>query len=397
MTVTFFSNFLNDHQLPFCMEMVERLGENKFHFVAHEKIDPERVAMGFADMNEMYPFVVKSYEGGCQEEMAKKLMLDSDVVIIGSYRNMPFDERLKQNKLTFRYNERLLKTGDWRWLDHRVHMYVWTQWTKYRNKRLYELCASAYTARDLSLFGFPKSKCFKWGYFPVVKEYDDVDAVMLAKRQTELKHSQDVSILWVARLIEWKHPEYPVLIAKRLRQDGYRFSLDMIGIGKMRNEIQTMIEKYQLQDCVRLLGGMPPADVRKHMEASEIFLFTSDRNEGWGAVLNESLNSGCAVVANRAIGSVPFLLENGVNGLIYNNSIDDAYMSVKRLMDDADLRRKLGKAGYATMTKKWSAKNAVSNLFTLISSLQCDTGVTPIKDGPCSKIDTVTYKSNKRL
>ena len=49
------------------------------------------------------------------------------------------------------------------------------------------------------------------------------------------------------------------------------------------------------------------------MEKSEIFLFTSDKGEGWGAVLNESMNSACAVVASHAIGSVPFLLKDGEN------------------------------------------------------------------------------------
>lgn len=387
MTITFFSNFLNDHQLPFCKEMVKRLGEDNFHFVAHERIDPERIAMGFADMNELYSFVIKSYEDNEQDNKAKELMLNSDVVIIGSYRNMPFDERMRRNKLTFRYNERLLKTGDWRWIDPRVQKSVWTQWTKYRNKPLYELCASAYTARDLSLFGFPKNKCFKWGYFPVVKEYDDIESMMKAKRQNVgLKHPQDVSILWVARLIGLKHPEYPIKIAKRLKAEGYRFHLDMIGIGNMHDCVQSMISEYDLQDCVRLLGGMPPAEVRKHMEKAEIFLFTSDKNEGWGAVLNESLNSGCAVVANRAIGSVPFLLSDG-NGLVYDNNIESAYQCVKRLMDDENLRYQLGKAGYETMTEEWSASKATSNLFELIGALQRDEADDVIEHGPCSKID----------
>jgi glycosyltransferase involved in cell wall biosynthesis len=41
-----------------------------------------------------------------------------------------------------------------------------------------------------------------------------------------------------------------------------------------------------------------------------VFIFTSDRNEGWGAVLNEAMGSGCAVVAADLIGSVPYLIEH---------------------------------------------------------------------------------------
>ena len=41
MIVTFFSNFLSDHQLPLCQEFLRILGENNFYFVAHTKIDQD--------------------------------------------------------------------------------------------------------------------------------------------------------------------------------------------------------------------------------------------------------------------------------------------------------------------------------------------------------------------
>ena len=98
------------------------------------------------------------------------------------------------------------------------------------------------------------------------------------------------------------------------------------------------------------------------MEESEIFLFTSDRNEGWGAVLNESMNSACAVVANCAIGSVPFLLNNGDNGYIYKDGdVDDLYNKVKSLLDNADERKCIAKNAYATMVDEWNAENAAQS------------------------------------
>lgn len=389
MTVTFFSNYLNDHQLPFCEAMISQIGENNFHFVAHECIDSERTAIGFLDMNEVYPFVVKAFEGGEAQRFAEELMLNSDIVIVGSCINMPIHQRIKANKITFRYNERFLKKGDFYWFDPRIQRGMYLNFGRYRSqtKPLYELCASAYTARDLSLFGFPKSKCFKWGYFPQLKQYTNIDKLIEQKREKSiLRHPDNVSILWVARLIEWKHPEYPIEIAKRLKDDGYKFSLDMIGIGCMKDKVQQLIDKYGLQDCVRLLGGMPPSEVRRYMEQSEIFLFTSDKNEGWGAVLNESLNSACAVVANKAIGSVPFLLDHEINGLMYDESVYDAYCQVKKLMDNSTMRRELGVKGYYTITETWNAVNATKCLLQLFQYLQNDEDFR-IVSGPCSNID----------
>ena len=60
MKVTFFSNYLTQHQIPFCLAM-ERVTKNKFTFVATEPIDEERVQMGWKEEND-YSFVLKAYE-----------------------------------------------------------------------------------------------------------------------------------------------------------------------------------------------------------------------------------------------------------------------------------------------------------------------------------------------
>ena len=101
-------------------------------------------------------------------------------------------------------------------------------------------------------------------------------------------------------------------------------------VGGMAYGALWLWRKYQ----PAMLGAMPPEEVRRHMEKADIYLFTSDFNEGWGAVLNESMNSGCAVVASHAIGSVPFLIKNGENGLIYENGNQlDLEKQVLRLLE----------------------------------------------------------------
>lgn len=381
MTITFFSNFLNDHQLPFCQAMIDEIGADNFRFVAFRKIDPERVAMGFVDMNEIYPFVVKAYNGGESLKEANNLMLYSDVVIIGSENGMPVDKRIKEGKLTFRYNERLLKRGDWLLLDPRVQMSIYNRFGKYRSSRypLYVLCASAYTARDLSLCCFPKKKCLTWGYFPEVKEYEVVEEIIKNKEA-----NPTISILWAGRFIDWKHPEMPIKIAKRLKADNIPFHLDMIGIGDMYNSINNLVSKEELSDCVSLLGAMPPADVRSHMEKANVYLFTSDKGEGWGAVLNESMNSACVVIADDSIGSVPFMLRDGINGFSYHNgNIDELYSKLLCVVKDKGLRHRISLEAYRSMIEDWNAKVAAKRLLELIDNYKGSL-TTTVEFGPCS-------------
>ncbi len=75
-----------------------------------------------------------------------------------------------------------------------------------------------------------------------------------------------------------------------------------------------------------------PEEVRAAMERSEIYLVTSDRKEGWGAVVNEAMNSGCAVVADHMIGAAPWLIRQGENGWMYRDGEEqELFRTVERL------------------------------------------------------------------
>lgn len=376
LTVTFFSNFLLHHQTPFCEAMVKRLGKN-FKFVATVKIPQERLDMGYRDLSHETDYAVNSYEDEASYREAMRLGKESDVVIIGDAPDCFVEERLKENKLTFRYWERFFKEGRWRILDPRVFRARYLQDIRYRKKNLHMLCASAYTAPDCRFIHSYPGKTYRWGYFPAVKTYDSIDGILQSKQKNTL--------LWVSRFIKLKHPEAPLSVAKKLRDEGYDFQMNFIGSGKLEGKIRAFIEQNNLSDRVHLLGTMSPEEVRRHMEASEIFLFTSDRNEGWGAVLNESMNSGCAVVASGAIGSVPYLIRDGENGLIYKNGDqNDLYQKVKDLLDHPEKREILGRAAYKTLTEVWNADTAAERFLELVTAIQ-NGKASPFADGPCSK------------
>ena len=373
-TITFFSDYLNHHQIPFCEAMVKRIGDG-FRFVATETVSERRLKMGYKK-HEDEPYLVASYKDNSSYMEAMRLGYESDVVIIGSAPDDFIEKRLADNKLTFRYSERYFKKFSWRFHPLAIKAHYQKDF-RYRKKNLHMLCASAYTAPDCRfIFSYPY-KTYRWGYFPPIRLYDDIDELI------GLKHP--ASILWAGRLIGLKHPEEAIYMAEKLKENGYRFTLNIIGDGELRPKLEQMIDNKALSDYVSILGFMSPEKVRENMEQSEIFLFTSDKNEGWGAVLNESMNSACAVVACREIGSVPYLIEDGVNGFIYDkHGRNSLYSHVKQLIEDKDLREKIQKNAYETMKNTWNAEVAADRLLHLIDCIQkgTETGYT---SGPCSR------------
>lgn len=376
MKIVFVSNYFNHHQESLALAFDKATG-GQFHFIACSVMGDFRRQLGYKDMNHAHPFIVRAYENYAEVVRAKQLIDEADMVIAGSAPEALLAGRKAQNKPIFYYAERPLKNG-FEILKYPVRLFRWKK--KYPNKKpLYMLCASGYTASDYKKFGVFKNKCYKWAYFPAVKTYENADELIQTKKKN--------SLVWVGRFIDWKHPEVPIEIAKRLKNDGYDFTMNMIGNGEMLETIKGLVQAQGLEKQVHVLGAMPTEKVREYMEESQIMLFTSDRKEGWGAVLNEGMNSACVPVANVLIGSAPFLIKDGANGFLYKDGdIDGAYQKVKMLLDDNARRDDMAKKAYETMVNEWNAENAAKKFLILAEQiLQGAKRPFPFENGVCSK------------
>ena len=384
MKVTFYSNFLTHHQVPFCLEMKKILGDD-FKFVSTMKIFQWRLDLGFKDLDQEYDFVVRAYENDEEYARAKKLADESDIVIIGSTTDDLIEDRLKADKITFRYRSRILlfTDGFWKTIFNKEKWHLlYQRHLKYRNnKNLYMLCANAYGANDFGALGLYKNKMYKWSYFLETNHYD-IDKLIEEKEKNE-----KMEIVWVARFIGWKHPEIAIFLAKTLKEQNYNFKLKMLGTGYLEEEMKRRIKEFKLEDVVEIVGQVPSDKVKDYYEKANIFIGTSDSNEGWGAVVNEAMNAGCVIIANKKMGSVPFLIKDKENGIIYRSyqELEDA---VKLVIDNKELRKKLGENAYEFITEKWNAKVGAENLVKLFESI-IEGKEVEIEDGPASKASKI--------
>nr|MBQ8244944.1 glycosyltransferase [Oscillospiraceae bacterium] len=297
------------------------------------------------------------------------------MVIAGSAPERLVRQCILDNKLVFRYSERPLKHGI-EPLKYLPRLVRWN-WRNPPGKPIFLLCASAFAVKDYACFGLFRGKAFRWGYFPETRHYQNLQALVEGKRKN--------SILWAGRLLDWKHPEDAVRVAVELKKNGVPFDLNIIGTGEREKALQDRIVRERLEDCVHLLGAMKPEEVRRHMEESEIFLFTSDRREGWGAVLNEAMNSGCAAVASHTIGAVPYLVKDGENGMIYpSGNVEALYNKVRYLLESPEERCQIGMNAVKTIAQEWNGEVAARRLVQLIQAFQTGEAQALYQTGPCS-------------
>ena len=135
--------------------------------------------------------------------------------------------------------------------------------------------------------------------------------------------------------------------------------------------LTTGAEELGVTDVITFPGFQGPEEVRAAMEKSEIYLVTSDRKEGWGAVVNEAMNSGCAVVADHMIGAAPWLIRQGENGRMYRDGEEqELFRTVERLLRDPGECRRLGENAQQTIAGEWNARTAAERLIELCRKMK---------------------------
>ncbi len=384
MRLTFLSNYINHHQIPFCNACYRLLGDN-FHFVQASPMEQERINMGWHTEGTQLPYVRCLYE---KEEECLSLIEECDVLLAGwSEKEEPVQKRLLAGKPVIRVSERIYREGQWKAVSPKGLFNKYKEHFRFRNSKAYLLCAGAYVASDFRLIHCYPGKMFRWGYFPETVTYSQKQWESLKAKEGTL------SIVWAGRFIPLKHPELMIQLAADLKeknklwQNGpfQDFCIHMAGSGEMEQELMRLAAEKGVEDKITFHGFMEPERVRRLMEQSHIHVFTSNHLEGWGAVVNEAMNSGCVEVADNRAGAVPYLITHGKNGMIYENgSYDKLLEAVCYLIENPTKREEMGRNAYETITGLWNAERAAEEVVRFAKEILEGEPI-PAKEGPLSR------------
>lgn len=304
--------------------------------------------------------------------------LNSEVCVFGAGSQAFAVERAKRNPkgLSFEVSERWLKKGFINILSPNFLRWYKNYFLFFRRANFHKLCSSGFVKRDDEILGCYKGKHYIWGYFTNVNN-ESISGSNVG--------SGKIRIMWCGRFLKLKHPELAVYMAKTLKSEGFDFELDFYGGGDYESTIKTLAKGLELDDVITFHGAVPNDEALEAMKHHDIFIFSSNKKEGWGAVANEALSNGCVLVASKDIGSSPYLIENGYNGFCFktkdSNSLTDR---VRWLLNHPTDLLKMKRNAFNTMKNIWNPENAAHSLLTLIDDLTKG-NESSLNEGPCSK------------
>ena len=373
MRITMVSNYISHHQLPFSDAMFELCME--YSFVQTMPMEQKRIDMGWAVDPTTIPYVIENYK---EPDKAKRAIDEADLLIVGWIEDETIvSGRLRSGKPVFRISERIYREGQWRFISPKGLARKYREHISLKKYPVYLLCNGAYVASDYKLIGAYPHRKYRFGYFPPFRKVENVSELQGKKAKLHtlnIEHpeelpiqglvltKEEINIVWAGRFIELKNPGFMIRLADDLNRRGIRFHIHMIGSGELEEELKAEAEYRLIDHYITFHGMLSPEATRDVMEKCHIHIFTSNYLEGWGAVVNEAMNAGCAVIANVEVGCAPYLIRNGSNGLTYQASYEDMLDKVMSLVNYPGKIADLGINAYRTIADEWNGEVAAKRV-----------------------------------
>lgn len=158
-------------------------------------------------------------------------------------------------------------------------------------------------------------------------------------------------ILFVGWLIPRKGCEYLIKSISEIIKTDKNIKLLIIGEGLLKQKLKVFVEDLGLNDYIDFKGSISPDMIPFWMNASDIFVLPS-LSEGKPNVVGEAMASGLPVIATNVDGT-PDFIDNGKDSfLIPPKDVDSLTNKLKLLLDNSDLRAKIGKETRKSILKK---------------------------------------------
>ncbi|MFJ8352989.1 glycosyltransferase [Bacillus paramycoides] len=169
--------------------------------------------------------------------------------------------------------------------------------------------------------------------------YDIISPTLIKLMADEAEGFDDqfngLRILTIGRLVYEKGYELAIEACYKLKKEGYQFKWYVIGEGNLKNEMESMIRKYKLNDTFILLGTC--TNPYPYIKQSDIYVQPS-RFEGYGLALAEARMFQKPIVATDFI-TVHNQIKDRENGLIVKMNSTAVYEGVKEIIENSLLKK----------------------------------------------------------
>ena len=172
-------------------------------------------------------------------------------------------------------------------------------------------------------------------------------------------------LLFVGRLVKSKNLPTLLRAVHRLVESGYEPRLVLIGTGPLRQQLQALAHRLNIEACVEFAGHKSQEALVAFYQESSLLVLPSGY-EAFGKVIVEAGLCGLPIVATH-VGGIPELVVEGETGLLVPPRDPTALArAIARLLDDAAFARRIGQEAQLRFQKTWNQDAMVSAQIALL-------------------------------
>ena len=197
-----------------------------------------------------------------------------------------------------------------------------------------------------------------------------VDTRAFVPPARRVARSGGVSLLTIARLVEFKGIEYALRAVARLAPQYPDLKYRVIGDGPLRASLENLRRELGIEANVEFMGARPQKEVIAAYEQADLFVLPSivgsdGGTETQGVVLIEAQAMGLPVVASR-VGGIPDSLADGVSGiLVPERDPETLARTLAELIERRDSWAEMGHAGRAFVKENFELRELNDRLVRL--------------------------------
>lgn len=201
------------------------------------------------------------------------------------------------------------------------------------------------------------------------------DDIALIKRKHNIPCDVPVFI-YTGRMIWYKNIELILEACVRLKNDGKKFRLIMLGFGADENAIKRRIKKLDLADCIIWTGKiLDRKELLGYYGVADMLLFPSTFDTN-GLVVREA--AACATPSLLVHGSCAAEgITDGETGFLCMESAHSIAVTLEKIMDNRELIAKVGKNAQENIYISWedAVKKAYDRYHVVIDNFKTKNGI----------------------
>jgi len=338
--------FIDYYRVEVDLLMFGRGGINEEYLPCEVNVLPTLAPEVPAGFLKRVAFLVKKYVYSAFLRIAPPKTANDDTRRIWRFFSSDYPSQPKTYDVAFAYAQRLPSiyvaekvnaSNKYTWMNVTIHHSVELQkyYDRYLSKFNKVICVSDVVRQSFI-------KCYPHLQHNTETIYDIVNPEFisaLSQKECTVEMTDGViNILTVARLnFEQKGYDILIQVCNELKQRGLSFHWNILGDGKDKEKIKSMISSLGLEDCISLLGTV--ANPYPYFKKSHIYVQTS-RYEGYGLSIAEARLLNIPVVTT-AYDCVDLQIKNGINGIITSYEIADISDAIEKLVGDSDLYKEI--------------------------------------------------------